>query len=218
MKLSRAFAMMMPALHLGSELVGKFPKRSDSWPERIAKGLSIADTVHRTLGGGRSKIRDIVTRDDLAELESEAFVKLFFNTTMSAGFKLHRTALDEKIDLIEATAPSGEKLLFKEGKWSGAHVEHVFWHTRDLKIDRVVDDLWGSYPDGIYVSRGASPSGYGQEMTVCSVPIVPMRYFSKSAHARLTETTGYHAGYMRAGVHRTYLLIGLPGRARPPSP
>lgn len=202
------YRRILPLLKLATKAIDKIPTKKDTWPERVAKILALLDVAHETYGGGRSKMRDITDRYTLVERESDTFVRIFFSTTLRDLFTTKRITLDDREDLIEAVAPDGERLFFRETHYGNTRIESDFFHTAGIDFARVIDRLWQGYPNGIYLSVTNEAGGWRKETTICEVPAVPVERLSRHARARLDATVALHQHFVADHVHRCYLLFG----------
>lgn len=203
---------MVPLLKFATKAVDKIPTRADTWPQRITKVLSLLDAGQEVYGGGRSKMWELRQRHRLVERDSETFVRLFFATTLRDFFTMHREPLDEHEELIEAVAPDGERLFFRESHYSGYRSD--FYATPGLDFTKVIDKLWGAYPDGIYLSVTVEPGGWRREITICEVPPVTADRLSRKASEHLKRVVDVHRNFVADKTHRCYLSYGPAGTGK----
>lgn len=204
----------LPLLKLATKIADKIPARDDTWPQKVAKVLSLFDAANEVYGGGRSKMRELTDRYSLVERESETFVRLFFSTALRDLFTLRRQQLDEREDLIEATGEDGERIFFRETHYGNTRLENDFYISPGVDFAKVIDRLWAQYQDGIYLSVTSEASGWKKETTICDVPPVPIERLSRAARARLSSTVDRHRNFVADGVHRTYLFFGPAGTGK----
>jgi len=210
--LRRGLNKALPILKLGTKFVPLIPTGEDTWPQRVAKCIALLDATKEVLDGqAMTKLRAIKEKYSLVETESETFVRLFFSTTLRDMFTLHREALDEYEDLIEAVGTDGERLFFRESNNFG--LKEGFYATPETDFERIVDRLWTDYPDGIFLSI-TQAQGWKKETTLCEVPPVPIERLCRVAKERLKRAVEVHRGFMLDGTHRCYLAYGPPGTGK----
>ncbi len=202
-------------LRLGSEVLGKLPRRDDTIPELIAKGLALADTANKIFGSRDARYRHLTEHGQLLERTSETFARLFFATTMKGGFTITRIAVDERLDFLEAAAPSGEKLLFQEHRYgTSPEVDPTFFHTPGFDFAAAVNRLWATSPHGLLLTSAPGKYSFGHETKVTPLPAVAAEVQSSKARARLNGVIAAHRGFAQAGLHRGYLLFGPRGTGK----
>lgn len=202
-------------LRFGSEMVGKLPRRGDSIPEVIAKGLAIVDTAQKVFGNRDARYRNLTDHAGLRERTSETFTRLFFKTVLHQGFVVERITVDEHLDFLEATDASGERLIFQERRYgSTPEIDPSFFHTPGFDFGGAVDQLWRNCPHGLLLTVGVGPHGYGRETTVTELAPLPSEVQTQKARARLDGVIAKHRLFAAAGVHRSYLLVGPRGTGK----
>lgn len=206
---------ILPMLKVATRIAAHVPSRTDSWLQKIVKMLALFDAVNEVYGGGRSKMRELTSRYNLVERESATFVRMFFATSLRDMFTLRRQTLDEHQDLIEAVGSAGERIFFRESHgYSGTIIESDFYISPEVNFDKVIDQLWAQYKDGIYMSVTLEQGGWKKETTLCDVPPVPVERLSRAAKTRLKSLIDRHKNFQIDGVHRTYLYFGPRGTGK----
>lgn len=210
----RALGRALPVLKLATKVVNTIPTSSDSWPVRVAKVLSLADHALEIMGGDRGRMREMRDRYGLVEYESAMFASLFFATPLRDAFTLYRESVSQHVDLIQAVGPDGERIVFSESNYSGSRIDSGFYMSGGLDFSAIINRLWQSYPDGIYLSITVDPGGWRKDTTVCAVPAVPEDRLSHAARERLAHMVKVHRCFEADGAHRAYLCVGPAGSGK----
>lgn len=194
---------------LGTELLEKVPARGDGPLAVAVKLLAMVDAWDGVYGGKSSVYTSIFSRYDLRERTSEPFVKLFFGTSLGAGYKVQRIGVSEHLEMIEAVAPDGERLFFQEYRYGRPEVSAEFFHTPGFDFSAVMTTLWDKYRDGLYLSLVPGRGGYGHEVTFCGLQPDATAGRSRKASDRIVALADSLAEYPR-----TILLYGPPGTGK----
>jgi hypothetical protein len=199
----------LSALRLGTELMGKVPRRGDGPFDLLVKGLAMADAWHGIFGRKASTHADLFSRFDLRSRRSEPFVKLFFSTGLERDYKVRRHGVSEHLEFVEAEAPDGERLFFQEHRYGAPEIGAEFYHTRGFDFAAALVSLWGRHRDGLYLSLAPGRHGWGHEATFAALAPDATGCRSRKAGERIVEV----ARSLQERP-RTLLLYGPPGTGK----
>lgn len=205
------YRRLLSLFQFGTELLGKIPSRNDGPLEVVAKLLAIAGVAEKVFGRSRSKYDDIFSRHDLRERRSEPFVRLFFDTEMSAGFTMRRHALSDHLELIEAIAPDDERVFFLEYRYGRPEVSAEFFHTPGFDFAAALSGLWASFPDGIFITLKAGRHS-GNEVAFCRVPAPHHEALSRKGAQRIVDGVKAHGRH--DGEPYCFIAYGAPGTGK----
>lgn len=209
MKLDKRNALAL--FRLGTDLVGKLPRRGDGPLDVLVKLLAVADSIDKVYGGKSTVYDGFFARFNLQERTSEPFVRLFFGTKMASGFKIRRYGISEHYELIEAEF-RGERLFFQEMRYGRPEISGDFFHSPGFDFAAAMSALWAGYPHGLFLSVKPNKGGWGMEVTFSAMAAPQAELVSHKAARRIAE--GAAAWRARAGTPWCFLAYGPPGTGK----
>jgi hypothetical protein len=201
---------LLTLFRFGTELLGKIPTRNDTLPEIATKALAIADAAERVYGGKKTLYSDVLTRYDLKEKHSEAFVRLFWGSQMHTRFKIKRHGVDEHLELIEAQSSDGERLFFQEHRYGRPEMSSDFFHTPKFNFARASEALWQAYPTGLYLST--QQGRWTSEVTFEAIPKRTSCTMTQRSRERVSDAVAGHAARNRSPW--CFVAVGSPGTGK----
>lgn len=208
---SAHYRRVLDFCRLGTELLGKLPRRGDGALDVIIKVLAIADSVEKTVGRKHGAAESVLSRYELRERTNAPFVQLFFGAGLGEAYETRRHYLSEHLEIIEVIDAAGGRLFFQEYRWSRPEVSDAFFHTPNFDFGSVVDALWRKYPTGLFLSiesdrHTSSSPAFG------AVPARRSHAVSAKALRRLTRAVEDHAA--RAGDPWCFVAYGPTGTGK----
>lgn len=206
----QAYRRILSLFRLGSELVGKVPKRGDGIVEILAKLLAMADAVEKVYGGKSTVYSDFFSRYDLREKTSATFVELFMSTAVSKGLKLTRHGISEHLEMIEVVATDGERLFLQEYRYSKPEISPTFFHTPKFNFAGTMEWVWKVYPSGMFLS--VRPGKYETEVTFSTMRPQRDEPITTKGLEQLAAGVAEHAAH--EGRSYCFIAYGPPGTGK----
>lgn len=211
--------MMLPkrvklALRLASEVVPKLPAKGDTVLQIGLKLLAMADTVQQVLNPGRQNaLENLVETYDLVETTNEQFVSLFFETNLHKEFVMHRYALEDYLDVIEARSEKYGRLFFTEYAGATRQPEETFFHSKDFNFTEVLQGIWDAYEGRLHVtiSYGKYTNKTASQFATFHAPPNPLYGTMGQQMERLVTR---HRRWLLDGIPRSYMFYGAPGTGK----
>jgi hypothetical protein len=201
------------ALRLATEIVGKLPQRGDGVVQTVVKLLAIADSTEKILSPGKDNALEMMkAKYDLSETQNEQFVSLFFDTKLHEQFEVHRYALTDNLDIIDATHKVYGRLFFTE--WSyGEGPEDTFYHSKSFDFVNVLQSLWDAYDGRLHVTvtSGRYGSGTISQFATFNMPENPLY---GPMNDKMDKLIARHRRWQTSGIPRSYMFYGLPGTGK----
>lgn len=199
----------LDALRLGTELLGKVPKRGDGVLDLMVKGLAIADAWHGIYGPKASSHASLFARYSLRARRSDPFVKLFFSAGIERDYKVRRHGVSEHLEFIEAESENGERLFFQEHRYGAPELSSEFYHTPGFDFAAALVSLWDRHRDGLYLSLSPGRHGWGHEATFAALGPDTTAHRSSRAASRIVALAA-----RLLDTPRAVILYGPPGTGK----
>lgn len=144
------------ALRIASSIVkdDRIPEKKDGFFQVLMKGLSIFDLIQNEFGesyGDFGRLRE----EGLVPIDSEAFVRLFFNSRLKDIFQIQRRSIGQHFLVHDArSASTDQRLVFlqRENHFSGFPYESTVFTPADFRFDSLRAQLQQMYPNGLLLS------------------------------------------------------------------
>lgn len=206
----KTYRRAITLFRLGSELVGKIPKREDGVFEILAKLLAMADAMEKTYGGKTTVYSDIFSRYDLREKTSATFIELFMATAVSRGLRLDRIGVSEHLEMIEVVTADGERLFFQEHRYNVPEVSATFFHTPGFNFAAAMTWVWDLFPGGMFLS--VKSGRYEKEVTFSKMAPQRDEPISEKGSVRIAAAATAHGTH--AGAPYAFIACGAPGTGK----
>lgn len=198
-------------LRLAKAIAPSLPEKDDGALQIAFKGLAAIESAREVLEGGKGDpVDEYVAQREYVEQQSEPFVSLFFDSTMSEGFAQRRFELGQYESGIEAKGPAGE-ILFTCGNVD-RKPRSTFYHSPSFVPKDAVARVWED-AGGRMTARVASLE-WGETKTRYGTFPEARATLHGAAPARLAALVDRHRRFQVDGIQRSYGFYGEPGTGK----